>query len=130
MRSPVPLYLVLGLRIARRTDRLLEGLDVTSSRVPAVVREDRLAVRPTALGHEACGVLGPIRRKGAAERPGRDSFGSVLPENRVRPRPVPMRLVRLAPGGEVPDSRGLDGRPPLGSGFLSPERIRHPPRLA
>src|SRR2546428_12900151 len=104
MRSPVPLYLVLGLRIARRTDRLLEGLDVTSSRVPAVVQEDRLAVRPTALGHEACGFLGPIRRKGAAERPGRDSFGSLPPENRGRPRPVALRPLRLAPGGGVHES--------------------------
>src|SRR5439155_5662057 len=64
--------------------------------ISAVVEEDRLGIAPTALRHEAPNVRAPIRRESSAERPRRNPFRMVLPEDRVGPRPVTVRLVRLA----------------------------------
>ena len=51
---------------------------------------------PTPLRHEAPNVGAPIRRERPPERPPSDAFRMVLPEDRVGPCPVAMRLVRLA----------------------------------
>src|SRR5881628_337723 len=81
----------VGVGVSSRADRLLELPQMPLAHVLPIVFEDRLRIRPSALAHQRRDVVSPSRRSGPPERARRDPVRVMLPEDLVRPRPIPMR---------------------------------------